>query len=457
MPESRFDLIVIGAGPGGYVAASHAARLGLKVACVDKGALGGTCLNVGCIPSKALLESSELYYQNKKGLAHHGISLGEVGLDLSAMMQRKAKIVQTINQGIAGLFRQHKVEPISGAARLSGPGKVQVGEQELEARHVLLATGSVPIELPGLPFDGRFILSSTEALAFDKVPERLLVIGAGAIGLELGSVWSRLGSQVTVVEFMDQILPGMDREMAGQLQRLLQRQGLSFQLQTSAKGVKVEKGRVTVQLEGGGKASAETGDAVLVAVGRRPVLDGLGLEELGVARDQRGRVQVDDHFQTNIPGIYAIGDLIPGPMLAHKAEAEGHALAEIITGHQAQVNYQTIPSVVYTHPEFASVGLSEEGAKAQGRQVRVGKYLFRANGRAHCMDQIDGLVKIIADAKTDRLLGVHVLGPQASHLIGEAVVAMEFAGSAEDLARTVHAHPTLSEVIKEAAWAAMGP
>lgn len=457
MPESRFDLIVIGAGPGGYVAASHAARLGLKVACVDKGALGGTCLNVGCIPSKALLESSELYYQNKKGLAHHGISLGEVGLDLSAMMQRKAKIVQTINQGIAGLFRQHKVEPISGAARLSGPGKVQVGEQELEARHVLLATGSVPIELPGLPFDGRFILSSTEALAFDKVPERLLVIGAGAIGLELGSVWSRLGSQVTVVEFMDQILPGMDREMAGQLQRLLQRQGLSFQLQTSAKGVKVEKGRVTVQLEGGGKASAETGDAVLVAVGRRPVLDGLGLEELGVARDQRGRVQVDDHFQTNIPGIYAIGDLIPGPMLAHKAEAEGRALAEIITGHQAQVNYQTIPSVVYTHPEFASVGLSEEGAKAQGRQVRVGKYLFRANGRAHCMDQIDGLVKIIADAKTDRLLGVHVLGPQASHLIGEAVVAMEFAGSAEDLARTVHAHPTLSEVIKEAAWAAMGP
>lgn len=457
MPESRFDLIVIGAGPGGYVAASHAARLGLKVACVDKGALGGTCLNVGCIPSKALLESSELYYQNKKGLAHHGISLGEVGLDLSAMMQRKAKIVQTINQGIAGLFRQHKVEPISGAARLSGPGKVQVGEQELEARHVLLATGSVPIELPGLPFDGRFILSSTEALAFDKVPERLLVIGAGAIGLELGSVWSRLGSQVTVVEFMDQILPGMDREMAGQLQRLLQRQGLSFQLQTSAKGVKVEKGRVTVQLEGGGKASAETGDAVLVAVGRRPALDGLGLEELGVARDQRGRVQVDDHFQTNIPGIYAIGDLIPGPMLAHKAEAEGRALAEIITGHQAQVNYQTIPSVVYTHPEFASVGLSEEGAKAQGRQVRVGKYLFRANGRAHCMDQIDGLVKIIADAKTDRLLGVHVLGPQASHLIGEAVVAMEFAGSAEDLARTVHAHPTLSEVIKEAAWAAMGP
>ena len=457
MPESRFDLIVIGAGPGGYVAASHAARLGLKVACVDKGALGGTCLNVGCIPSKALLESSELYYQNKKGLAHHGISLGEVGLDLSAMMQRKAKIVQTINQGIAGLFRQHKVEPISGAARLSGPGKVQVGEQELEARHVLLATGSVPIELPGLPFDGRFILSSTEALAFDKVPERLLVIGAGAIGLELGSVWSRLGSQVTVVEFMDQILPGMDREMAGQLQRLLQRQGLSFQLQTSAKGVKVEKGRVTVQLEGGGKASAETGDAVLVAVGRRPALDGLGLEELGVARDQRGRVQVDDHFQTNIPGIYAIGDLIPGPMLAHKAEAEGRALAEIITGHQAQVNYQTIPSVVYTHPEFASVGLSEEGAKAQGRQVRVGKYLFRANGRAHCMDQIDGLVKIIADAKTDRLLGVHVLGPQASHLIGEAVVAMEFAGSTEDLARTVHAHPTLSEVIKEAAWAAMGP
>ncbi|MBI2503891.1 MAG: dihydrolipoyl dehydrogenase [Candidatus Latescibacteria bacterium] len=452
-----FDLIVIGAGPGGYVAAIHAARLGLKVACVDKGALGGTCLNVGCIPSKALLESSELYYQNKKGLAHHGIQLGEVGLDLSAMMQRKAKIVQTMNQGIASLFRQHKVEFVSGAARLSGPGKVQVGEQQLEACHVLLATGSVPIELPGLPFDGRHIFSSTEALAFEKIPERLLVIGAGAIGLELGSVWSRLGSQVLVVEYLDQILPGMDREMAGQLQRLLQRQGLSFQLQTSAKGAEVTKGGVKVQLEGGGKESAETGDAVLVAVGRRPCADGLGLEDLGIARDQRGRVQVDDQFQTSIPGVYAIGDLIPGPMLAHKAEEEGRALAELLAGRPARVNYQTIPGVVYTHPELASVGLSEEGAVAQGWQVRVGKHLFRANGRAHCMDQIDGLVKIVCDAVTDRLLGVHVLGAQASHLIGEAVVAMEFAGSAEDLARTVHAHPSLSEVLKEAAWAAMGP
>ena len=457
MAEGTYDLIVIGAGPGGYVAALHAAHLGLKVACVDKGALGGTCLNVGCIPSKALLESSELYYQNKKGLAHHGVGLGEVSLDLSAMMQRKAKIIQTMNQGIAGLFRQQKVEFVSGAARLTGPGKVRVDGQELEARHILLATGSVPIELPGLPFDGKHVLSSTEALAFEEVPERLLVIGAGAIGLELGSVWSRLGSQVLVVEYLDQILPGMDREMAGQLQRLLQSQGLSFQLQTSAKGAMVEKDRVVVQLEGGGKESAETGDAVLVAVGRRPAVDGLGLEELGVTRDQRGRVQVNDQFQTSIPGIYAIGDLIPGPMLAHKAEAEGHALAELLAGHPARINYQTIPSVVYTHPEFASVGLSEEGAKAQGRQVRLGKHLFRANGRAHCMDQIDGLVKILCDAKTDRILGVHVLGPQASHLIGEAVVAMEFAGSAEDLARTVHAHPTLSEVLKEAAWAAMGP
>ncbi|MCC7263327.1 MAG: dihydrolipoyl dehydrogenase [Candidatus Latescibacteria bacterium] len=456
MADQAFDLIVIGAGPGGYVAASHAAHLGLKVACVDKGPLGGTCLNVGCIPSKALLESSELYYQNKKGLAQHGISLGEVGLDLGAMMQRKAKIVQTMNQGIAGLFRQHKVEFVAGAARLSGSGKVQVGERVLAAPHILLATGSVPVELPGLPFDGKQILSSTEALAFDQVPERLLVIGAGAIGLELGSVWSRLGSQVKVIEYMDQILPGMDREMAGQLQRLLQRQGLSFQLQASAKGAEVGKDGVKVQLESAGKASTETADAVLVAVGRRPCAEGLGLEAVGVIRDQRGRVQVDDHFQTNIPGLYAIGDLIPGPMLAHKAEAEGHALAEALAGHPARVNYQTIPSVVYTHPELASVGLSEEAAVAQGRQVRVGKHLFRANGRAHCMDQIDGLVKVLADARTDRILGVHVLGPQASHLIGEAVVAMEFAGSAEDLARTVHAHPSLSEVLKEAAWAAMG-
>ena len=451
-----FDLVVIGAGPGGYVAASHAAQLGLKVACVDKAALGGTCLNVGCIPSKALLESSELYYQNKKGLAQHGIGLGEVGLDLGAMMQRKAKIVQTMNQGIAGLFRQHQVEFVSGAARLAGLGKVQVGEQTLEAHHILLATGSVPVELPGLPFDGKQIISSTEALSFEKVPERLLVVGAGAIGLERGSVWSRLGSQVKVIEYMDQILPGMDGEMAGQLQRLLQRQGLGFQLQASAKGAKVEKGRVVVQLESGGQESSETADAVLVAVGRRPCVGGLGLEDLGVVRDQRGRVQVDEGFRTNVPGLYAIGDLIPGPMLAHKAEAEGHALAEFLAGRSARVNYQTIPGVVYTHPELASVGLSEEAAKAQGVQVRLGKHFFRANGRAHCMDQIDGLVKIIADAKTDRLLGVHVLGSQASHLIGEAVVAMEFAGSAEDLARTVHAHPSLSEVLKEAAWAAMG-
>jgi dihydrolipoamide dehydrogenase len=456
MADNTYDLIVIGAGPGGYVAAVHAARLGLKVACVDKGALGGTCLNVGCIPSKALLESSELYYQNKKGLAHHGITLGEVGLDLAAMMQRKGKIVQTMNQGIAGLFRQHKVEFIAGAARLSGPGKVQVGAMQLETRHLLLATGSIPAELPGLPFDGRHVLSSTEALSYEKVPERLLVIGGGAIGLELGSVWSRLGSQVLVVEYMDQLLPGMDREMAGQLQRLLQHQGLSFRLQTSAKGAEVEKGQVRVQLESGGQESAETADAVLVAVGRRPCTDGLGLEELGVARDGRGRVEVDDKFQTSIPGIFAIGDLIPGPMLAHKAEEEGRALAELLAGHPAKINYQTIPSVVYTHPELASVGQSEEAAKAQGHQVRVGKHLFRANGRAHCMDQIEGLVKMVADARTDRLLGAHVLGPQASHLIAEAVVALEFGGSAEDLARTVHAHPSLSEVLKEAAWAAMG-
>jgi dihydrolipoamide dehydrogenase len=453
---SSCDLIVIGAGPGGYAAAVHAARLGLKVACADKGALGGTCLNVGCIPSKALLESSELYSQHKKGLAHHGITLGEVGLDLAAMMQRKAKIVQTLNQGIAGLFRQHKVEFVSGAARLKGPGKVQVGERQLEARHILLATGSIPIELPGLPFDGKHIISSTEALSFDKVPERLLVVGGGAIGLELGSVWSRLGSQVKVVEYMDQLLPGMDREMANQLQRLLQRQGLGFQLQTSAVGAELKEGRVEVRLESGGKESAESADAVLVAVGRRPCAEGLGLEEVGVALDPRGRVQVDEKFQTSVPGIYAIGDLIPGPMLAHKAEEEGRALAEILAGRPARVNYQAVPGVVYTHPELASVGLSEEAARADGRQVRVGRHLFRANGRAHCMDQIEGLAKVVADAGTDRLLGVHVLGPQASHLIGEAVVAVEFGGSAEDLARTVHAHPSLSEVLKEAAWAAMG-
>jgi len=456
--DNSFDLVVIGAGPGGYVAAARASELGMRVACIDKNYLGGTCLNVGCIPSKALLESSELYYRSKKGLEQHGITLGEVGIDLAAMMARKKKIVGNMTKGIEALFKGHSVVSFAGTGRLLGAGKVEVAgaddKQVLEAKNVLLATGSTPVQLPTLPFDGEHIISSTEALELKEVPQRMLVIGAGAIGLEMGSVWSRLGAEVLVVEFMEQILPGMERELADQLQRLLKRQGMDFKLQTSAQGFAVKKGRVELELEADGKKSAETCDVVLVAVGRRPVTQGLGLEEAGVEVDERGRIKIDAHGRTSAEGVWAIGDLVPGPMLAHKAEAEGVAAVERMAGKAGQVNYEAIPGVVYTHPELATVGLSEEMAKEQGREVAIGKYQFRANARAHCMDEIDGLVKIVADAKTDRLLGMHILGAQASNLIAEGVLALEFGASAEDVARTVHAHPALSEVIKEAAWAA---
>ena len=452
--SDTFDLVVVGAGPGGYRAAVRAAELGLRVACVDKGPLGGTCLNVGCIPSKALLESSELYYEALNGLEGHGIQLGEVALDLGAMMGRKNKIVQTMVQGIASLFRMHKVEPFAGTARIAAPGAVQVtneeGEQLLQTERILLATGSASVELKDLQFDGQYILSSTEALELSEAPGRMVVIGAGAIGLEMGSVWSRLGTQVLVVEYMDHILPGMDQEMTAQLQRLLKRQGLGFELGASARSAEIREGQVHLEIASGDEARVEVCDCVLVAVGRRPHMEGLGDQNLEL--DQRGHVKVDQDYQTSVPGIYAIGDLIPGPMLAHKAEEEGVAAVERMAGRAGHVNYDAIPNVVYTHPELASVGLSEEEAAEQGRDLKVGKYQFRANARAHCMDAIDGLVKILSDARTDRLLGMHILGPQASHLIAEGAVGMEFAASAEDLARSVHAHPTLSEVIKEAAW-----
>jgi dihydrolipoamide dehydrogenase len=455
--NNSFDLVVIGAGPGGYVAAARASELGMSVACIDKNYLGGTCLNVGCIPSKALLESSELYYRSKKGLEQHGITLGEIGLDLTAMMARKEKIVGNMTKGIEALFKGHSVASFAGTGRLLGDGKVEVagadGKQVLEAQNVLLATGSTPVQLPALPFDKAHIISSTEALELKEVPHRMVVIGAGAIGLEMGSVWSRLGAEVLVVEFMEQILPGMERELADQLQRLLKRQGMDFKLQTSARGFAIKKGRVELQLAADGKESAEMCDVVLVAVGRRPVVEGLGLEEGGVELDERGRIKIDAHGRTSAEGVWAIGDLVPGPMLAHKAEAEGVAAVERMVGKAGQVNYEAIPGVVYTHPELATVGLSEEMAKEQGREVSIGKYQFRANARAHCMDEIDGLVKIVADAKTDRLLGMHILGAQASNLIAEGVLALEFGASAEDVARTVHAHPALSEVVKEAAWA----
>jgi dihydrolipoamide dehydrogenase len=457
--DSGFDLIVIGAGPAGYVAATRAAKLGMKVACIEKAALGGTCLNVGCIPSKALLESSELYARNKKGLKHHGISLGEVSFDLGPMMMRKEKIVQAMCKGIGTLFRGHKVEHVVGAGRIIAAGKVEVvgedGARMLEGGKILIATGSAPVELRGLPFDGERIISSTEALALTEVPGRLVVIGAGAIGLEMGSVWNRLGAEVLVVEYMEQILPGMDVEMTGQLQRLLKRQGMSFQLGASARGAEIENGKVKLTVTAGDKESVEECDRVLVAVGRKPHTDGLGLEEIGIELDERGRIAVDGDFQTSAPGIYAVGDVIAGPMLAHKAEEEGVAAVEKMAGKGGHVNYAAIPGVVYTHPELASVGLTEEGAREEFGEVSVGKFQFRGNARAHCMDEIDGLVKVLSHPQTDRLLGVHILGAQASHLIAEVVMAMEFGGSAEDVARTVHAHPALSEVVKEAAYSAM--
>jgi dihydrolipoamide dehydrogenase len=456
--EDRFDLVVIGAGPGGYVAAIRAAQLGMRVACVERdAALGGTCLNVGCIPSKALLDSSELYHQATHGLGVHGIRTAGVTLDLAAMMGRKDKVVRGLTQGVAGLFRKNRVTPVRGSARLAGDGRVVVrgadGERTLTAARILVATGSEPTPLPGLPFDGERIVSSTEALALPRVPERLLVVGAGAIGLELGSVWSRLGAQVLVVEFLDRIVPPADRAMAAQLQRSLEKQGLAFRLGMTARAAARTERGVRVTLEHGAETSEEDADVVLVAIGRRPYTDGLGARELGVALDDRGRIVVDERYETNVPGVFAIGDVIAGPMLAHKAEDEGVAAVETMAGQAGHVCYRAIPSVVYTWPELAWVGLTEEEAAARGLEVAIGAFPFQANGRARCMNETEGGVKIIADARTDRILGAHVLGPRASDLIAELAVAVEFDGSAEDIARSTHAHPTLPEAVKEAALA----
>lgn len=460
--NDSFDLVVIGAGPGGYVAALRAAQLGLKTACVEKDiSLGGTCLNVGCIPSKALLHSSELYAAAGKEFRTHGIGVGDLTLDLAAMMKRKDRVVTTLTRGIAGLFKKAGVEPIAGTARLAGEGRVIVtgaeGERTLNATKVLLASGSVPIELPSLPFDGRRILDSTAALALDEVPSRLLVVGAGAIGLELGSVWSRLGADVTVVELTPGITPGMDLAMSKELQKALRKQGLTFRFETRVEAASVSDTGVTATLRGsdGSEEQVET-DAILVAVGRRAFADGLGLADAGVATDERGRIVVDENFATNVPGVYAIGDVIAGPMLAHKAEEEGVACVEKLAGHAGHVSYDTIPAVVYTHPEFASVGITSEQATEKGIEVREGVFPFAGNGRARTMGETEGAVKILADAKTDRVVGVHIVGAGASDLIAEAAVAMEMGASSEDLARSVHAHPTLPEAIKEAALAVDG-
>ncbi|MFO0995942.1 MAG: dihydrolipoyl dehydrogenase [Alphaproteobacteria bacterium] len=463
MSES-FDLVVIGGGPGGYVAAIRAAQLGMSVACVEKRTtLGGTCLNVGCIPSKALLQSSEKYAEAKHGLAQHGVKLAGVELDLPAMMARKDKVVGDLTKGIAFLFKKNKVTHVAGTATISAVGEVTVKAADgkasvLKAKRILIATGSDSMPLPGVAVDETRIVTSTGALALPKVPERLLVIGAGYIGLEMGSVWGRLGSKVTVVEFLDRITPGMDLEMSQQFQRVLTKQGMAFRLGTKVTSAKPNGASVAVAIEPAKGGAGETieADVVLLAIGRRPYTEGLGLDALGVARDNRGFITTNEHFETNVPGIYAIGDVRPGPMLAHKAEDEGVVAVERMAGVKGHVNYDAIPGVVYTWPEVATVGKTEEQLKEAKVDYKVGKFPFLANSRARANAETDGLVKILADAKSDRVLGVHILGPDAGTVIHECAIAMEFGGSAEDIARSCHAHPTLNEAVKEAALAVAG-
>lgn len=462
--SQSFDLIVIGGGPGGYVAAIRAAQLGLKTACVEKrGSLGGTCLNVGCIPSKALLTASHHYESAHHDLARFGVKVDGVGLDLAAMMGHKDKVVSDNTKGIEFLFKKNKVTYIQGAGRIAGAGSVEValnagGTESLSAKSIIIATGSDVLGLPGLEIDEKKILSSTGALALPKVPKSLAVIGAGVIGLELGSVWRRLGAEVTVVEYLDRILPPFDAEVAKQAQRLLAKQGLNFKLSRKVTAAKSGKGGValTTEAAAGGSPEDIVAECVLVAVGRKPYVDGLGLDKAGVELTPKGFVKVDGHFQTSVPGVYAIGDVIGGAMLAHKAEDEGMALAEHLAGKPGHVNYDAIPSVVYTWPEIACVGRNEEELKAAGIAYKTGKFPFTANGRARAMGESDGFVKVLADARTDRVLGVHIVGPNAGDLIAEAVLAMEFAASSEDIARTCHAHPALGEALKEAALAVDG-
>jgi dihydrolipoamide dehydrogenase len=456
-----YDLIVIGTGPGGYVCAIRAAQLGMKVAVVEKRAThGGTCLNVGCIPSKALLHASELFEEAGHGFARMGIGVGTPKLDLAAMMKFKDEGVDGNVKGVDYLLKKNKIDSVRGLGRIVAPDKVEVTAadgktQTLASKSIVIATGSDVTKLRGVDIDGKRIISSDQAIALDTVPARLLVIGAGVIGLELGSVWRRLGSQVTVVEFLDRILPGMDSEVARQSQRILERQGIKFRLSSKITGVDASGAvlKASVEPAKGGAAETIEADAVLVAIGRVPYTDGLGLDEAGVKKDNRGRVIVDAHFATNVKGVYAIGDVIAGPMLAHKAEDEGLALAEILAGQAGHVNYDVIPAVVYTFPEIASVGQTEDELKDKGIAYNVGKFPFTANGRAKANHQTDGFVKILADAKTDRVLGVHIVGSDAGNMIAEAAVAMEFGASAEDIARTCHAHPTLPEAVKEAALA----
>jgi len=455
-----YDLIVIGTGPGGYVCAIRAAQLGLKTAVVEKTSFGGTCLNIGCIPSKALLHASELFEEAGHSFAKMGIGVSTPKLDLPTMLKFKQDAIDGNVKGVDFLFKKNKIDSFIGTGRIVAPGKVEVKgkdgkTQTVETKNIVIATGSDVAKLRGIEIDEKRIVSSTGALSLEKVPEHLLVIGAGVIGLELGSVWRRIGAKVTVVEFLDGVLPGMDGEVRRQAQRLFEKQGMTFKLSSKVTGVDAsgKKLKATVEPAKGGAAETIEADIVLVSTGRVPYTEGLGLKEVGVSLDERGRVSVDHHYATNVPGIYAIGDVIAGPMLAHKAEDEGVAVAEILAGQAGHVNYDVIPGVVYTMPEVAAVGKSEEDLKAAGIAYNVGKFPFTANGRAKANQQTDGFVKILADAKTDRVLGVHIIGADAGNMIAEACVAMEFGASAEDIARTCHAHPTLPEAVKEAALA----
>jgi dihydrolipoamide dehydrogenase len=457
--SDSFDVIVIGSGPGGYVCAIRAAQLGLKTACVEKRAtLGGTCLNIGCIPSKALLQSSEEFEKTKHALKDHGVLVEGVALDLARMQARKQEVVTANTKGVEFLFRKNKITWLRGTGRITAPGSVDVDGTVYSAKSIVIATGSDSVPLPGVTVDETQIVTSTGALELDKVPAHFVVVGAGVIGLELGSVWRRLGAEVTVVEFLDRIVPGMDTEVATAFQRILQKQGFKFRLGMKVTGATVGNTGVSLTMEPvkGGAAETLSADIVLVSIGRRPFTEGLGLETVGVELDDRRRVKVDAHYATNVPGIYAIGDVIAGPMLAHKGEDEGVAVAEILAGQAGHVNYDAIPSVVYTWPEVASVGKTEEELKAGGIAYTVGKFPFTANGRARAMGDTDGFVKVLAEKGSDRLLGAHVLGPDAGTLIAELTTAIEFGASAEDVGRICHAHPTLSEAVKEAALAADG-
>jgi len=458
MSNDNFDLVVIGGGPGGYVAAIRAAQLGMNVACVEsRGTLGGTCLNVGCIPSKALLQSSELYEEAGHNMAKHGVKCSKVELDLATMLKHKDGVVDGLTKGIEGLFKKNKVTYVIGKGEIIAPGQVKVKESVLQTKNILIATGSEVMPLPGIEIDEKHIVSSTGALSLSAVPKKMIVIGGGYIGLELGSVWRRLGAEVTVVEFLGSIVPAMDTEIARQLHKILEKQGMKFRLSTkvvaaksSAKGV-----TLTVELAAGGAQETLEADVVLVSIGRRPYTAGLGLDKVGVKLDNRGRIETNGHFETNVKGIYAIGDVIAGPMLAHKAEEEGVAAVENMAGQSGHVNYEAIPGVVYTWPEVATVGKTEEELKAANVDYKVGKFPFMANSRARAIGDSDGMVKVLACSKTDRVLGVHIIGPDAGTIIAEAVLALEYGASSEDIARTCHAHPTLNEAVKEAAMAVL--